>query len=171
MKSEIYMQNARDNAEDTYSLKQNLFYAMNDSEVSAGDLLKLQSVTIQLLDKQYTTEQMGEFAIELARRYTFFSGTAEITTVGDLIVNYTEDVDVVDDYTESLYIAYCGTKLTDAGLEKYRPLMDLKAKKVDDYTYVIECPNGRVLRMLKDMFEGMAGYCSEEEYDKYFYDV
>lgn len=97
--------------------------------------------------------------------------------VKDLIEMKTE-IDVYDNYTEELGVAYCGTQLTEAGKKKYADVLEFEIESIKDEVVVIAIDNGtdpeavteKKLAKAMDMFYGMAGYCSTEKYDKYFID-
>ena len=98
-------------------------------------------------------------------------------TVKDLLAIKNIDIDVYDNYCEELGIAYCGTQLTEQGNEKYKEILELEIEldlKNDVAVILIDTPNRseeeceRLLRKACRMFNGMAGYCDEETYNKYF---
>lgn len=87
------------------------------------------------------------------------------------------DVDVVDDYSDDLCIAFCGAlNLTDWGERKFAAVLDLPVEFCDDETVACvmiddrdDCE--RLERKLIKLFESAAGYCSAEEWDELFYTV
>lgn len=107
--------------------------------------------------------------------------THEETTVREFI-KLCEDIDIYDDVCEGLGIAFCGPMgLTEEGEKRFSEILDLK---VDIYA----CEDGyknavlriddesskvwkRRLRLAKQFFEGMAGYCSEENYETWFIEI
>ena len=107
--------------------------------------------------------------------------THEETTVREFIKRC-EDIDIYDDVCEGLGIAFCGPMgLTEDGEKRFSKIIDLK---VDIYSYDdgyinavlrINDESSKVwkcrLRIAKEFFEGMAGYCSEENYDKWFIEI
>lgn len=88
------------------------------------------------------------------------------------------EVDVYDNYTEELAIAYCGTQLTEAGEKKYADVLEFEIESIQDNIAIIKIDNDtdpeeiteKKLKKAIDMFNSMAGYCSQEKYDKYFID-
>lgn len=90
-------------------------------------------------------------------------------TIRSLIANYDTDVDIIDSYSDDLWIAYCGTKLTDIGTVTYSPILDLPLTQVNDCTYMVEVSTAKQHRLLKQMLIGMAGYIDDTEYNKLFY--
>lgn len=88
------------------------------------------------------------------------------------------DVDVFDNYTEDLAVAYCGAQLTEEGRVEYADVLELEFEYVGDDAAVAlvmvdndidsEMVVRKKLRKAMDMFYGMAGYCSQEKFDKYF---
>lgn len=107
--------------------------------------------------------------------------THEETTVREFIKRC-EDIDIYDDVCEELGIAFCGPMaLTKEGEKRFSKILDLK---VDIYTdpdgyknavLKIDDKSEKVwksrLRLAKQFFEGMAGYCSEENYETWFIEL
>lgn len=107
--------------------------------------------------------------------------THEETTVRDFIKR-SEDINIYDDVCEELGITFCGPMgLTEEGEKRFSEILDLK---VDIYTdrhgyksavLRIDDESAKVwkrrLRIAKEFFEGMAGYCSEEKYEKWFIEI
>lgn len=95
-------------------------------------------------------------------------------TIKDLLEDVEITMDVVDDYDESCWIAYDGEQLTDEGMEHFKDILDLH---VTLKTYgngvplgIIDIPDGNeeeTVAKVRDLFETFAGYCSEEEYEKF----
>ena len=86
------------------------------------------------------------------------------------------DVDVVDDATAMLYIAFVGPqKLTPEGEKQFAVALDLEVEpsrdpglwivKVDDEDEDVWAPR---LGNAIDLFEGMAGFCTVDEYELWF---
>lgn len=90
------------------------------------------------------------------------------------------DVDVCDDVCETLYIAFVGpVKLTPIAEIEFAAALELEVKlppEDNDYCYpaVIKVDHPeetiwrRNLSAAKDLFYALAGYCAEEDYDKWF---
>lgn len=91
-------------------------------------------------------------------------------TVLELLEAYENDFDVYDDYDERCACAYCGTKLTEEGRKHYKRALSLNVYVFDGRSAVIECYTAKEAQALADLIYGAAGYISEEEYNKYFYD-
>ena len=87
-------------------------------------------------------------------------------------------VDVYDDVCEELGIAFDGPMLlTDEGKKKFGEVLNYEVSLVNGGEYVnaivhIDDEDENVwerrLRKAKELFEGMAGYCACEDYDKWF---
>lgn len=96
--------------------------------------------------------------------------------VKNIIGKCKRDVDVIDDYTEELYIAYCNTKLTEEGKRIFAEVLELEVNLAGGDTITIcidqedEAEAERLLGLAKDMFEGMAGECAADDWDLWFYD-
>lgn len=85
------------------------------------------------------------------------------------------DIDVYQDCLDIDGIAYCGNKLTKQGKAHYKHLLNLNCKigKAWGYPCVWVLVNGeqndeQLAKDVMGMFYDMAGYCTEEEYDKWF---
>ena len=105
------------------------------------------------------------------------------TTVADLIKSDI-DIDVVDDIDESVYVGFVGPlKLTDVGKATFAALMPVKVeiirdrKDLGDVAIVLidgSCGDGQeereaaLLKMAYELFWGAAGYCSQEQYERWF---
>ena len=90
------------------------------------------------------------------------------------------DVDVYDDVTEELAIAFCGPmELTEEGLKKFGEALDYPVTfegRTNVYAIVsVDDPDEKVwkkkLRKARELFEGMAGYCAADDFDKWFRDL
>ncbi len=100
-------------------------------------------------------------------------------TIRDLI-SMEIDIDVYDDVCEELGIAFCGPqKLTEEGEREFAEIMDYPVKiNVNSYgglpaaIVLIDDPDEKVwkdrLRKAKRFFDGAAGYCSCDNYDRWF---
>ena len=86
-------------------------------------------------------------------------------------------IDVYDNYTEELAVAYCGEKLTAEGKERFAEVLEMEIEALYDDSVIIavdqehgksmaECE--RRLALAKEMFYGMAGYCSESDFNRWF---
>lgn len=91
------------------------------------------------------------------------------------------DIDVYDDVCEELGIAFCGPmELTEAGANYFAEVLDceceiLSPPKGYGYGCVIVHVDGDAwkhkLRVAKEFFESMAGYCPADDYDRWFKEV
>lgn len=103
-----------------------------------------------------------------------------------------EDIDVYDDVCEELGVAFCNPfdddmvhmwneYLTQEGIEKFRDVLFYPAHIVKQiingdafYNFIVEIDDDdekvwkKRLRKAKEFFESAAGYCSCEDYDKWF---
>ena len=89
------------------------------------------------------------------------------------------DIDVLDDYTEECYIAFCGPmKLTKKGEQEFKDALDLEVEyKPGDrvVTILVDDPDEdkaeRNLKAVAHLFYAMAGFdATVEEYDLWFQD-
>ena len=80
------------------------------------------------------------------------------------------DYDVIDSYADDLCIAHCcDCRLTDVGRITYKEILNLPIEVIDVCTVMVEVTTGRQHKLLKQMLYSMAGYCSEQDWDKLFY--
>lgn len=108
-------------------------------------------------------------------------------TVGELIENYdcdaSGDIDVYDDYDESLGIAFCGGYiLTDEGREHFKDALDINLEMGESGRYAIAHvnyfidpdidpdvdPDDPKFALLKQLFYGIAGYCADSDFKRWF---
>ena len=87
------------------------------------------------------------------------------------------DMDVVNDVIDDYFPAWCGNTLTAEGLEHYKEALELEADIWGDETYAqihvrVDSPDEKTwkrnYRMARDLFSDMCGYCTEEEYNRWF---
>lgn len=77
------------------------------------------------------------------------------------------DIDVCDDESESLYIAFCGAlELTEEGKKKFADALEYDVTLYEDIA-VVHIGDKR-LRPVKEFFESAAGYCSVSDWDRWF---
>lgn len=98
-------------------------------------------------------------------------------TIRDLLA-MNIDIDVYDADTDGIGIAYCGpTGLTAAGAEYFKDVLDYEVEFVDG-TYagdiaVVKIPDDvdydEKLDRCSEFFGALAGYCSQDDWDKWFY--
>ncbi len=89
------------------------------------------------------------------------------------------DVDVYDNVCEEIGIAYCsgGYKLTREGEEHFKEVLDYDIEVFEDDCVAIVDVNGeegvwqKKLKKAKTFFYAIAGYCAEEDFDRWFADV
>lgn len=105
----------------------------------------------------------------------------EKTTVREFIKKEA-DIDIYDNVCEELGIAFCGPMgLTEEGEKHFSQILDLKVEIYVDsegyYNALLDIDDEhevvwkRRLRLAKEFFEGMAGYCSEKNYEKWFIEI
>ena len=95
------------------------------------------------------------------------------------------DVDVYDNITEELAIAFCGAvELTDEGKFYFEVILNRDVELYEENgVAIVDCddeffPNERgvsglttnefYLDMAKELFYSAAGYCTEEKYNRFF---
>lgn len=84
------------------------------------------------------------------------------------------DIDVVDDYCEELYIAFCGPLgLTAAGETAWADVldMDIDITHIGGYNpiaVVLVEDSEQKMQRAKDFFESVAGFCPASDWDKWF---
>lgn len=89
------------------------------------------------------------------------------------------DIDVYDDVTEELGIAFCGPmELTDEGAEKFAEVLDYDIRFARDLSCAIvhvDDDNEKVwkrkLKKASELFYSLAGYCDADDYDRWFKEV
>lgn len=92
----------------------------------------------------------------------------DMITMGDI------DIDVYDDYDERCGIAFCGGYLlTDEGKERFKHALDLKVTiQMNNYACaVVHCDTGKDARACKEFFYAIAGFCSDEDFNRWFKDA
>ena len=89
-----------------------------------------------------------------------------------------QDIDVFDNVCEELAIAFCGAiKLTKEGKKKFADVLeydiDVRKSFLADVAVIdIDYDDWKDrLKKAKEFFYSVAGYCSEENYDKWFIEV
>lgn len=93
-------------------------------------------------------------------------------TVKDLLTREI-DIDVCDDVSEELYVAFCGpVALTDEGSAEFAGALDLPVEMYDDFALVgCDGPEGvwqKRLYVARRLFYAAAGYCSTSDYKRWF---
>lgn len=86
------------------------------------------------------------------------------------------DIDVCDDYDESCYMAFVGPMgLTDEGKRKFADVLnrdiDVRGDSFEgayDAVALVHAENDAEVRALRKFFGSLAGYCAEEDYNKWF---
>lgn len=82
------------------------------------------------------------------------------------------DIDVYDDYDEELGIAFCGPMfLTEEGKKEFGDLLDKEIEIFwsENYSHaLVHAENDREVRKWCELFESLAGYCAEDDYEKWF---
>lgn len=89
-------------------------------------------------------------------------------TVRELFSTFVS-IDVMDDYDERCYIGFDGgtVALTNAGAEKFERALNLNATLYTDMA-VIHCESGKDAQSAKELFDSLAGFCAEEDYNTWF---
>jgi len=89
-------------------------------------------------------------------------------------INLSTDIDVVDDYCEELYIAFCGPLyMTAEGEAEWSDVLDLDVEIYDGYdriAVVLVDDDEHKLARAKKFFYSAAGYCTASDYDRWFMD-
>ena len=83
------------------------------------------------------------------------------------------DIDVLDDICEELYIAFVGPlDLTDEGEMYFADVLGMEIEVRDDIAVVHINKNHwrERLSKAKEFFEAAAGYCANDDYEKWFKD-
>ena len=95
--------------------------------------------------------------------------------VREMLTGIDFDVDVMDDYADDWCIAYCPlTALTKDGEKEFADVLDLNVDVDENYSEAVVFIDERedykkLHRRLKEFFYALAGYCSEEDWDKWFF--
>lgn len=89
-----------------------------------------------------------------------------------------DDIDVYDNVCEELGIAYCsGYKLTEEGKEKFKEVLTYEIEPNEEYgTAIVDVDGEEGVWQLKlgkaeEFFYAIAGYCSDEDFEKWFVEV
>ena len=100
-------------------------------------------------------------------------------TVRELIESDT-DIDVIDDYDERCWIAKCGAyRLTEEAEREFHQALELEVEiKTNGFgglpIAIIACDSDdddlaeRNVKICKHLFFSLAGYCPEDEFDRWF---
>lgn len=86
------------------------------------------------------------------------------------------DMDVYNDVTDSVYPAWCGNLFTEEGREHFAEALELEAEAttVWDCGAIIVHTDGDNWKhnnaLVCELFTDMAGYCTKEEYERWFID-
>lgn len=88
------------------------------------------------------------------------------------------DIDVYDNVCEELGIAKCGAySLTDEGKQEWADVLEYDIEVYEENCCAVVDVDGnegvwqKKLRRAKNFFYSLAGYCSEENYDKWFIEI
>lgn len=101
----------------------------------------------------------------------------EDTTIRGLL-RMNIDIDVYDDDSDGIGIAFCGpVGLTDEGKKEWEDILDYKVSFVDGTICgdiaVVKIPDDvdydEMLDRCSDFFGALAGYCSQSDWDEWFY--
>ncbi len=96
--------------------------------------------------------------------------------VVDFIEKFTGTIDVYDNYTGELHIAYCGEKITAEGKEHFAEALQLEVDHFDANILVIKVDEKGLdekdaehrLEIVKNLFQSIAGMCPARDWDKWF---
>ena len=82
------------------------------------------------------------------------------------------DIDVVDDYDESLWIAFCGpATLTEEGQRHFANALEVPVEVKlgcdEPATIKVDGLKKAVRQEVSDLFYALAGYCSVKDYEKW----
>lgn len=92
--------------------------------------------------------------------------------VKDFLFGIDSDFDVYDDYTEELGIAWCEVGLTDDGMKEFSDVLEYEAEMLTEgwlgTRMIVHINSNKMLKKAKRFFESAAGYCSEEEWERWF---
>lgn len=82
-------------------------------------------------------------------------------------------VDVYDDVCEACAIAFCGPLImTNRGRKYWSNILDSDVELMgDNVTAIVHASDENDARDIADFFESAAGFCSVEEYERWFDDV
>lgn len=80
------------------------------------------------------------------------------------------DIDVCDDYDESCYIVFCGAvALTEEGEKEFADVLNTMVEvDADNGIALLHAESDEEVNALNRFFHSAAGYCSEENYNKWF---
>ena len=82
------------------------------------------------------------------------------------------DIDVYDDYDERLGIAYCyGYGVTEEGEKRFKKALDMDVELVNGFggtVGIVHCETGKEATRAMNFFNALAGWCSSEDFDKWF---
>lgn len=86
------------------------------------------------------------------------------------IINQDIDVDVYSDYTDELATAFVGPiHLTSDGEEKFAEALNYDINlNEEEGCCIVHCDNDRQLAKATKFFLAAAGWCSENDYNKWF---
>ena len=163
--------------------------------VCEWDLISKKRIVYLQLDENWIDEEKENVTIDSIAEMETISAE-RMMRIKDLKVLHllmlNEDVDVYDDVCEELGIAFCNPfdddkahmwseYLTQEGIEKFGEVLFYPAHIVKQiingdafYNFIVEIDDEdekvwtKRLRKAKEFFESAAGYCSCEDYDKWF---
>ena len=113
--------------------------------------------------------ELGDLNLKLSKNEDERPGL----TVRDFI-RMDVDMDVYDDVCEELAVAFCGPqKLTEDGEKEFSDVLGYEVKLVGDHALVcVDDPDEKIcmrkLQRAREFFDGAAGWCSCDEYDRWF---
>lgn len=89
------------------------------------------------------------------------------------------DMDVTNDVLDGYFPAWCGNTFTEEGLEHFKEALELEAEIWGDENYAqiyirVDSPDEKTwkhnYKIARELFSDLCGYCTEEEYDRWFID-
>lgn len=110
--------------------------------------------------------------------YTDWSEIMKVKELIEYLERIGEDVDVYDDVCDEIGIAFCGgIKLTEEGTKKFEEVLDYNVDvDITAHTAIIHVDDEegiwqKKLKKAKQFFYSAAGYCADEDYQKWFVEV
>ncbi len=120
---------------------------------------------------EYIVDDLNALICELS-----VSSEERLPTVAEWLKQYdgSADIDVYDDYVSELGIAYCGAQVTEEGKKHFADALSLlieeERKPGEVPTAWVHVTTGKELKAAIEFFNAAAGYCSDENYKKWFYE-
>ena len=95
--------------------------------------------------------------------------------IKDFIEVFDGCIDVANNYVDFI-VSYCGEKLTTEGKIKFAEALDLEIQSLNKHYIIIKIDEGnttpkeceRRFKLMEDLFCSIVGYCSADDWDKWF---